>query len=186
MLFPMPRDLGVSTQELNILNKVVDHLQPKKVVEFGTAVNIASHLPPDGDIITLDFPPSGNNRVGFFYWEQPAKAKINQIFCGVDAWDSRPRAASAEIVFCDTCDLLPGMAAGVFQAFSVVKPGGVIFRHDYGSARAVTAFWNWLAGELPVFSIQGTALLCLRVHPETYKKGQALISVPPFKNSVKI
>ena len=191
LLFPMPRDLGVSTQELNIINKVVAHFQPKKVVEFGTAegrtaVNVACHLPADGEIITLDFPPTGNNQVGYFYWEQPVKSKIKQVFSGVGAWDSRPHRASAEIVFCDACDLLPGMASEVFQAFSVIKPGGILFRHDYGSARGVTAFWNWLATELPIFNIQGTTLLCLRVNPETYQKAQHLISLPPFKNSVEI
>jgi hypothetical protein len=192
LLFPMPRDLGVSTQELNVLCKVVGHLQPKKVVEFGTAegrtaVNIANQLPQDGEIITLDFAPiPGKNDVGFFYWEQPIKTKIKQVFCGVGTWDSRPHRASTEIVFCDACDLMPGMAAEVFQAFSVVKPGGVIFRHDYGSARAVTVFWNWLARELPIFNIQGTTLLCLRVNPETYNKIQDLLSLPILRNSVEI
>ena len=192
LLFPMPRHIGISTQELNVLSKVVCHLRPKKVVEFGTAegrtaVNIANQLPQDGEIITLDFAPiPGKNDVGYFYWEQPVKAKIKQVFCGVGAWDSRPYRASVEIVFCDACDLMPGIAAEVFQAFSVVKPGGVIFRHDYGSVRAVTVFWNWLACELPIFNIQGTTLLCLRVDSETYEKTQTLLSLPILRNAIEI
>lgn len=39
-----------------------------------------------------------------------------------------------------------------FQPFSVVKPGGVIFRHDYGSAKGPTRFWDWLTQDLPVSS----------------------------------
>jgi len=192
MLFPMQRDLGISTQELNILNKVVEHFRPKKVVEFGTAegrtaVNIAMQLPPDGEIITLDFPPvPGKNDIGYFYWEQPVKSKIKQVFCGVGTWDSNPHRASADVVFCDACDLMPGIAAEVYQAFSVVKPGGVIFRHDYGSVKGTTIFWNWLARELPVWSIQDTTLLCLRADPETYSKMLALLRHPIIRNSVEI
>lgn len=192
MLFPMQRDLGISTQELNILSKVVGHFRPKKVVEFGTAegrtaVNIAMQLPPDGEIITLDFPPvPGKNDVGYLYWEQPVKSKIKQVFCGVGTWDSKPHRESAEVVFCDACDLMPGIAAEVYQAFSVVKPGGVIFRHDYGSVKATTIFWNWLARELPVWNIQDTSLLCLRADPETYSKMLALLRHPVISNSVEI
>jgi O-methyltransferase len=191
LLFPMPRNLGVSTQELNVLTKVVGHLQPKKVVEFGTAegrtaVNIANYLPADGEIVTLDMPPVPGNKVGCFYWEQPVKSKIKQVRCGVGTWNSGPHLASAEVVFCDACDLMPGIAAEVFQAFSVVKRGGVIFRHDYGTVRATTVFWNWLARELPIFNIEGTTLLCLKVDSETYGKTQALLSHPILRNSVEI
>jgi O-methyltransferase len=192
MLFPMQRDLGVSTQELNILNKVVGHFRPQKVVEFGTAegrtaVNIAMQLPPDGEIITLDLPPvPGKNEVGYFYWDHPVKSKIKQVFCGVGTWDSKPHRQSAEVVFCDACDLMPGIAAEVYQAFSVVKPGGIIFRHDYGTVKATTIFWNWLARELPVWNIQDTTLLCLRADPETYSKMLALLRHPVISNSVEI
>jgi hypothetical protein len=192
MLFPMPRDLGISTQELNVISKVVGYVRPKKVVELGTAegrtaVNIAKQLPQDGELITLDFPPvPGKNEIGYFYWEQPVKSKIKQVFCGVGTWDSKPHRASADVVFCDACDLMPGIAAEVFQAFSVIKPGGIIFRHDYGSTRGITVFWNWLARELPVVNIQGTTLLCLRADPETYLKTQALLRHPTISNSVEI
>jgi len=193
LLFPFPRDLGVLPQELIVLTKVVDHLKAKRVVEFGTAegrtaLNIALHLPPDGEIITLDFPPiPGQNEIGFFYWDQPVKSRIKQIFTGVEAWDCRPYRASAEVVFCDACDRMPGLAAEVYQAFSLIKPGGVIFRHDYASAIGPTRFWEWLARELPVFQIDGTFLLCLRVDSEkVYEITQSLLEHPILKNSVNI
>ena len=193
LLFPFPRDLGVLPQELIVLTKVVDHLKAKRVIEFGTAegrtaVNIALHLPPDGEIITLDFPPvPGQNEIGFFYWDQPVKSRIKQIFTGVETWDYRPYRASAEVVFCDACDRMPGLAAEAYQAFSVVKPGGVIFRHDYSSAIGPTRFWDWLARELPVFQIEGTFMLCLRVDSEAvYKKIQSLLQHPLLKDSVHL
>lgn len=91
LLFPFPRSLGVLPQELIVLTKVVDHLQAKRVVEFGTAegrtaLSIALHLPPGGEINTLDLPPvPGQNEVGFFYWDQPVRSRIKQIFASVDA-----------------------------------------------------------------------------------------------------
>jgi len=193
LLFPFPRNLGVLPQELIVLTKLVDHLKAKRVVEFGTAegrtaLNIALHLPPGGEIITLDLPPvPGKNEVGFFYWDQPAKSRIKQVFASVDAWDYRPYRASAELVFCDACDRMPGLAAEAYQAFSVVKPGGVILRHDYSTAEGPTRFWEWLARQLPIFQIEGTVMLCLRVDSEeVYGRTQALLNHPLLKDSVHL
>lgn len=193
ILYPFPRDLGVVTQELVVLTRVVSYFQAKRVIEFGTAegrttVNIAAHLPPDGEIITLDLPPtSSKNNIGFFYRDQAHKVKIRQVFASVDAWDSGPYRASADVVFCDACDRMPGLAAETFQAFSVVKPGGVIFRHDYGSAKGPTRFWDWLAQELPIYHIEGTFLLCLRVNSEpTFAKIRGFLAHPVLKNSVHL
>jgi O-methyltransferase len=193
ILYPFPRDLGVVTQELVVLTKVVSHFQAKRVIGFGTAegrtaLNIAAHLPPDGEIITLDLPPvPGKNEVGCFYRDQPCKAKIRQVFASVDAWDPGPYRGSADVVFCDACDRMPGLEAETFQAFSAVKPDGVIFRHDYGTAKGPTRFWDWLAQELPIFHIEGTFLLCLRVDSEaTCNEIRKFLAHPVLKNSVHL
>jgi hypothetical protein len=187
LIHPFPRALSVSPHELMILNSVVRFLQPKRVVEFGTAegrttLNIALHLPEDGEVVTLDFAPiPGQNEVGYFYWDQPLKAKINQVYSGVDAWNSEPYRSSAQIVFCDACDQPEGLAAEAAQAFAVVQPGGVIFRHDYGSAEGPTQFWNDLSAELPVRHLEGTTLLCLRVATmEIYDKMQKMVASGRF------
>jgi hypothetical protein len=193
LVFPISRDLGISTEELAILCRVANHIKPRRVIEFGTAegrtaVNLARHLADEGEVVTLDFSPiAGQNDVGFFYWNHPAKAKIKQISCSVIEWDSRPYENSAEIVFCDACDLMPGLAAELFQAITTLKPGGVIFRHDYGSVAGTTLFWNWVASRLPVFHIEGTTLLCLRLNnPEVFQKAQSLLDDPILKDSVKL
>jgi hypothetical protein len=190
LLYPFPRDQGIHPHELMILAHVVRFLHPKRVVEFGTAegrtaLNLALHIPPDGEVITLDFSPiPGQNEIGYFYWEQPLKSKIKQIFSGVEDWDTTPYRASAEIVFCDACDQLPGLAAEMAQAFAVIKPGGVIFRHDYGSAEGPTLFWNRISKELPVRHLEGTTLLCLRVSsPEVYDKMQKMVASGRFADS---
>jgi len=189
LLFPFPRDLSTMPHELMILVRVVDLLQPHRIVEFGTAegrtaLNFALHLPSEGEVVTLDFPPiPGQNDVGYFYWDQPLKSKIRQIFSGVDTWDSTAYRASAEMVFCDACDQLPGLAAETSQAFSVIKPGGVIFRHDYGSAQGPTLFWNEISKELPVRHLDGTTLLCLRVSTsDIYDKMQKMVASGWFSN----
>lgn len=82
---------------------------------------------------------------------------------------------------------MPGLAAEAYQAFSVVKPGGVILRHDYSTAAGPTRFWDWLACDLPIFQIEGTVMLCLRVDSEqVYKKTQALLQHPLLKDSVHL
>jgi hypothetical protein len=187
LIHPFPRGLSTSPHELMMLAHVVRFLKPKRVIEFGTAegrttLNIALHLPPDGEVVTLDFPPiPGKNEVGFFYWDQPLKSKINQVYSGVDTWDSKPYRASAQVVFCDACDQPEGLAAETAQAFLVVQPGGVIFRHDYGTAEGPTLFWNELSKELPVRHLEGTALLCLRVNtPEVYETMQKMVASGRF------
>jgi hypothetical protein len=181
LLHPFPRGLSTQPHELMILAHVVKLLQPERVIEFGTAegrttLNIALHLPPNGEVVTLDFPPiPGKNDVGFFYWDQPLKSKIKQIFQGVDAWDSTPYQASASVVFCDACDQPDGLAFETAQAFKVVKPGGVIFRHDYSSAEGPTHYWNAISRHLPVKHLEGTTLLCLRVTDDAvYQKMQKM------------
>jgi len=193
LYFPFPRDLGVLPQELILLGKAVSHLQVRRVVEFGTAegrtaLNIAAQLPPGGEIVTLDLPQiPEKNDVRFLYWNHTLRSKIKQVFASVDEWDSRAYWASADIVFCDACDLMPGLAAEAYQAFSVVKPGGVIFRHDYSTAEGPTRFWEWISQKLPVYQIEGTVMLCLRMDTkEVYDKAQALLEQPPLKGSVRI
>jgi hypothetical protein len=193
LVFPMSRGLGISTEELAVLCRVVNHRCPEHVIEFGTAegrtaVNLALHLPKEGKITTLDFRPiPGQNEVGYFYWDHPAKAKIMQVFCSVTEWDSRAFRASADVVFADACDLMPGLAAELFQAITVVKPGGVIFRHDYGSTVGATSFWNWVSDRLPVFHVAGTTLVCLRLDSEeVFLKAQGLLSEPLLRQSVAL
>src|SRR5262249_21600807 len=109
------------------------------------------------------------------------KAKIKQIFASVDSWDSASYKASADIVLCDACDQLDGLMAETAQAFTVVKPGGVIFRHDYGTAEGPTLFWNELSKELPVRHVQDTTLLCLRLNDEeVYAKTQKMLASGRF------
>jgi hypothetical protein len=56
-----------------------------------------------------------------------------------------------------------------------------------GSAIGPTRFWDWLARELPVFQIEGTFMLCLRVDSEVvYKKIQSLLQHLVLKDAVHL
>jgi hypothetical protein len=115
LVFPMSRDLGVSTEEMAVLCRVVNHLRPQRVIEFGTAegrttVNLALNVPTEAKVITIDLPPiAGQNEVGYFYWNHPVKSKILQVFCSITDWDSQAFRSSAEVVFADACDLALGL-----------------------------------------------------------------------------
>jgi len=179
LLHPFPRDLSVHPHELMILCHVMRKFRPARTIEFGTAegrtaLNLAHHAPENGEIVTLDLPPiPGLNEVGYFYWDSPLKSKIKQIFADVGTWDPALYRSSADVVFCDACDQLPGLAQEMSLAFAVVKPGGVILRHDYGSNEGTTNFWNQVSQHVPVRHIDGTTLLCLRVETaELYQKMQ--------------
>jgi hypothetical protein len=181
LLYPFPRDLSTLPHELIILAAITQHLRPQRVVEFGTAegrtaLNFALHLPDFGEVITLDLPPEPPNRhVGCFYWDQPLRSKIKQIYADVATWDSNPFRGSAQVVFCDATDNPSILAGETANAFNLVAPGGVILRHDYGSAEGVTVFWNELADKVPVKHIRDTTLLCIRVDSaETLEKLQSV------------
>lgn len=181
LLFPFPRDLSTMPHELMILAAITRHLRPHRVVEFGTAegrtaLNFALHVPEDAEVVTLDLPPQPPaTQVGYFYWDQPLRSKIKQIYADVGKWDSDPFRASAHVVFCDATDNLDVLAAETANAINVVAPGGVILRHDYGSAEGVTVFWNRLADKVPVKHIRDTTLLCIRMDSqETYERLQSI------------
>jgi hypothetical protein len=178
LLHPLPRDLSVQPHELMILCHLVRKLRPARTIELGTAegrtaLNFALHAPEDGEVVTLDLPPVPGVHVGYFYWDSPLKTKIKQIYADVGTWDSTMYRSSAGVVFCDACDQLPGLAQEMAQAFSVVKPGGVVLHHDYGRNEWTTKFWNRVGQQLPLHHIDATTLLCIKVEtPELHQRMQ--------------
>jgi methyltransferase family protein len=177
LLFPFPRVLSVSPLELGVLALLVRHLQPKRVIEFGTAegrttLNLALYLPPDGEVLTIDLPQeSASNGPGYLGSGHPVKARIRQLLGDVTQFDWTPYERSADLVFCDACDLYEGFAKETAAGLRVVRPGGVVLWHDYGFVRDRTAFLNELGCKLPVSHIEGTTIACLRVEsPEFLKR----------------
>jgi len=185
LLFPFPRNLGVLPQELIVLTKVVDHLKAKRVVEIwhcGRAhgAEYCPHLPPGGEIITLDLPRfPARTKFGFFYWiNRPKQNQTDLRQRGLLGLPALSRFCRARLLAMPAT-ACRGLPRKPIRLFPVVKPGGVILRHDYSTAEGPTRFWEWLARELPVFQIEGTVMLCLRVDSEeVYKKRRRYSSTP--------
>ena len=178
LLHALPRDLSVHPHELMILCQIVRKYQPARTIEIGTAegrttLNLALYAPENGEVVTVNLPPEPGSEVGFFYKGSPLQAKVKQIYADIGSWDASAYHESAAVVFCDACDQMPGMAQEMAKAFAVVKTGGVVLRHDYGSNQGNTEFFNRVSEELPVRHIDGTTLVCLKVEtPELHKKMQ--------------
>lgn len=178
LLHPFPREQGVLPHELMILCHAVRKFQPAVTIELGTAegrstVNLALYAPDGGEVVTVNLPPEPGSSVGYFYWDSPLKSKIKQLYEDISVWNPNGYRASAGVVFCDACDQQPGMVHEMAQGFAVVKPGGVLFRHDYGTNGGPTKFWSEVGKHLPLRHIEGTTLLCLRVEtPELHARMQ--------------
>ena len=172
LCFPFPRDQGVYTHELALLTHVVNLLQPRRVIEFGTAegrtsVNLAAYLPEGAELVTIDYPPNPPaNYVGYFYWDHPLKSRIKQLQGDLLRCDWSSYRNSAAVVFCDALDNYEGVKEETKIAFELIQAGGVIFWHDYGSLEGVTRYLNDLSRDLPVRHIEGTTLGCLPVPSE--------------------
>jgi|SRR5579871_243840 predicted O-methyltransferase YrrM len=180
LLHAFPREQGVLPHELMILCHAIKKFQPALTVELGTAegrstVNFAMYAPEGGEVVTVNLPPEPGSSVGYFYWDSQFKSKIKQVYEDISKWNPNGYRASAGVVFCDACDQLPWMAHEMAQGFAVVKPGGVLFRHDYGTNEGTTKFWNEVGKRLPVRHIEGTTLLCLKVEtPELHAQMQSV------------
>lgn len=174
--FPFPRDQGVYTHELGVLAQVVNHLRPKRVIEFGTAegrtaVNLAAYLPAEGEVVTIDMPPRPpTNYVGYFYWDHPLKTRIKQLYGDLLRFDWTNYRNSAALVFCDGPDDYEGSKEETKIAFTLIQSGGVIFWHDYGSVEGRTMMLNELSHKFPIRHIEGTTLGCLPVPDEEMRE----------------
>lgn len=167
LLFPAWSDLGITTFELSILCKLVQGTKPSRVIEFGTAhgrtaANLAAYLPPSGELITVDL-PCGER---FLYIGQPGSERIKQIECDLTKFDWSPYKDSAQIVFCDACDMPEPFAKETELAFDLVTNDGIILWHDYGFNRYRTWALNRLGEQLPLRNIEGTNFACLRTTPQ--------------------
>ncbi|MFA0753532.1 MAG: hypothetical protein IMHGJWDQ_001308 [Candidatus Fervidibacter sp.] len=182
LLFPLPRPGGVQTHELALLVAIVRTLQPKRLVEIGTAegrttINLALHSPPDAEIITLDLPPDapgsspesgadyrqmGIPEPGVLFRNHPLAAKIRLLLADSTKFDWSPYERSVDFVFIDGAHDYESVRKDTENALRIVREGGIILWHDYSIFKGVTLCLNELRQRLPVVWIQGTTLACYR------------------------
>lgn len=178
LLFPFHMYLGIRTHELTTLCQLVRTLKPARIVEFGiaggrTTVNLAKNSPPNCEIIAVD-PPDAGPRT--FYQGNPLSAKISERLVDLTKADWKSFYDSVDFVFCDACDQYNDLAIESAIGLSMVRLGGTILWHDYGSGEDRTKYLNDLGRELPLVNIQDTHLVCLRITTAALLEHARLVS----------
>lgn len=182
--YALHRAGSLSTEELAVLAIIVRSLQPKRIVEIGTAegrttLNLALNSPPDSEVITFDLPPelagksgklSGPNykqmsidEPGSLFRDHPAASKIKLVLADSTEFDWTPYEGSVDLFFVDGAHDYESVCKDTENALRVVRPGGVIVWHDYGVWEGVTRCLDELREKLPVVLLKGTTLACLKV-----------------------
>jgi predicted O-methyltransferase YrrM len=199
ILHPLQRPGGVRTEELAILATVVRFLGSRRIVEIGTCegrttLNLAHSAPKDAVIITLDLPPEAPSpsspvssrdyrQMGF---DEPgglltgaASDRIERIRADSTRFDWAPYECSIDFVFIDGAHDYASVRADTENALRILRPGGVIFWHDYRvpEMEGVTRWLHELARDRPVVWLKGTALACLRLPDGSTGEGGAERSV---------
>jgi predicted O-methyltransferase YrrM len=141
-------------------------MSPRRILEFGTAegrttINLALQAPEKTEVITVNAPPLGS--VGVLYHGHPLESKITEVLVDLTRHDWTSYYNSIDFIFCDALDSLKGVAIETSIAFSMVRLGGIVLWHDYGSGEGRTQYLNGLSVDLPLRNIQDTCLVCLRV-----------------------
>ena len=174
-------------EELAILTAIVRSLQPKRIVEIGTAegrttLNLALNSPQDAEIITFDLPLelAGKHRThsgpdylqmnitepGVLFRDHPAASKIKLVLADSTKFDWTPYERSVDFVFIDGAHDYESVRKDTGNALRIIRPGGIIVWHDYGVWEGVTRCLDELRKQFPVVLIKDTTLACLKVRED--------------------
>ena len=175
---------NLKPHELTLLCAVANLTRPRGVFEFGTfdgltAWHLARNAGPDCRVWTLDLPPDHPARFadehdrsvgdvrgvvpGAAFAGTPEARQITQLFG--DSLDFDPSPLERAIDFCliDAGHGYGHVRADTDNALRMVRPGGVIFWHDYSRWwPGVQRCLDEQSCELPVFRVFDTALAALR------------------------
>jgi predicted O-methyltransferase YrrM len=180
---------GISDRETWVLCAIAG--KSRLIFEFGTCTGkttylLARNAPADARVVTLTLAPeqapayadvagdAGRDRraaleesafTEFFYTGSPVEGRITQLFGDSKAFDESEYAGQCDMIFVDGSHAASYVESDSRKALRMVKPGGLIFWHDYrgpGRAPGVFRTLNKLAKELPLTHIEGTTLVCYR------------------------
>lgn len=169
------------------------------IFEFGTCTGkttylLARNAPANAEVITLTLPPhehstyvdgAGDARgdrmaaleesafTSFFYQGTVVEARVTQLFADSKAFDESPYVGKCDLIFIDGAHAASYVESDSRKALRMVKPGGLIFWHDYrgpGRSPGVFRTLNRLAGELPLRHVAKTSLVFLRAAPDSSRR----------------
>lgn len=180
---PNARKVGWSLdlQELVHILAVARLTKSTRILEIGTydgftTLNLASNLPA-GEIWTLDLEPdrdrtellragilnaASGKSIGQKFRDQPENGKIHQLWGDSTKLDWSNFGPPFDLILIDGCHEFSFVMSDSLHAIERVRPGGVVFWHDYGQAVDVSKAVDELSLIHPIAAIRGTRLACLK------------------------
>jgi hypothetical protein len=174
---------NVKQHELEVLCAVARHTGARQLFEFGTfdgltAWHLALNCGPDARVWTLDLPlghparfSAGYARsadkiygsaVGAKFASTEEAERVEQLYADSLEFDAEPYRGRMDFCFVDASHEYEHVRRDTANALAMVRPGGVIFWHDYSRWwPGVQKCLDTLSGELPLFRVFNTALAAL-------------------------
>ncbi|MDO8875043.1 MAG: class I SAM-dependent methyltransferase [Pseudolabrys sp.] len=146
---------NVSEFELQVISRVVKHLDPQCIFEIGTfdgrtTLNMAAHCGAKARVLTLDL-PHDNAPVGALHAESgdrqfielkavrerrrflgtDVESRITQLFGDSATFDFSPYRNAVDLVFVDGAHSYEYVVNDSNIALDLARPGAVILWHDY-------------------------------------------------------
>lgn len=166
--------------ELILISTLCAHRQPHLVFEFGTfdgltALHLAMNSPADARIVTIDLPPDDPIRqqntedtfytqgvtVGGHFQGTAEAGKIEQVYSDTTKFDHAPYRKQMDFIFVDAGHAYDLVRSDSQKALEMIRPGGVIFWHDYHYAHeGVYSCLNELAADVSLVQIPNTKFVC--------------------------
>ncbi|MDP3372517.1 MAG: class I SAM-dependent methyltransferase [Candidatus Paracaedibacteraceae bacterium] len=163
----------------------------QKVFEFGTFTGkttylLAKNTPESGKVITLTLSPEEIDSYTkskadheddtkaalqesifnkFYYSNEVVAHKVEQLFGDSKKFDTTPYLKKIDMIFIDGSRAESYVENDSKKALEMIKPGGIIFWHDYrgpNRARGVYNVLNSLSKTLKLVHIAGTSLVAYR------------------------
>lgn len=179
-------DGNVSLLELMVLAASVAQLEARAVFEIGTfdgrtTVNLAANVVDDGVVFTLDLPQAPERTALDVHAEdhkyikashQTSRisrsehaARIRRLLGDSATFDFASYEHRIDLCFVDGSHAYEYVLNDSARALEMIRPGGVIFWHDYGVWPGVTEALDELQRTNPAFAglrwIEGTSLAVL-------------------------
>jgi len=178
---PEARPIGWSLdlQELIHIISVAKYTSAKRILEIGTfdgftTLNMAANLEEEGEVFTLDLPLEEDARpetvsnacdpsiVGSKFRGEREEKQIRQLWADSTNSDWSTFGAPFDIIFIDGCHAYPYVKSDSVNALKHVRPGGIVFWHDYGQIPDVSRAVDELARDYSIVAITGTRLACFK------------------------
>jgi precorrin-6B methylase 2 len=183
--------LGTSDVEAWVLSVMAKHA--KNLFEFGTCTGHTAYLfarnsGPDAKVVTLTLAPEqvASYQAGatdhkqsfdaakeasvytqFRYTGTDVESKVTQLFSDSKTFDETPYHGQFDMIFVDGSHALSYVISDTAKAMKMLKPGGMIFWHDYNPLKGrgtigVFNYLNELSKTLPLVHLAKTTLVAYK------------------------